>query len=151
LRDKSRRWARLGLISVAVGIALVSLATPLVSETVREKWFSYPRVFGLMLLPAATFAAGVWVWMTTGRENSGSDWKPFAGAAAIFILAFVGLAYSLFPFIVIDRLTVWDAAAHRSALVFVLIGVLIVLPFLLAYTAYAHRVFRGKVTGALYE
>ncbi len=151
LRDKARRWARWGLVAVGIGIALVSLATPLVSETVRDKWFSFPRTLALMLLPIATFAAGGWVWATTRAGTAQRDWKPFAGAATIFILAFAGLAYSLFPYIVIDRLTIWEAAAHRSALVFVLVGVVIVLPFLLAYTAYAHRVFRGKVSGPLYE
>jgi cytochrome d ubiquinol oxidase subunit II len=151
VRGKARRWARWGLLSVAVGIALVSIGTPLVSETVREKWFSFPRTLGLMLLPLATFACGAWVWRMTGEvEHTGGDWKPFAGAVAIFVLAFAGLAYSVFPYVVIDRLTIWQAAAHRSALTFILAGVLVVLPFLLAYTAYAHRVFRGKVRGPLY-
>jgi cytochrome d ubiquinol oxidase subunit II len=155
VRGKARRWARWGLVSVAVGVALVSIATPLVSETVREKWFSLPRALWLMPMPLATFAFGAWVWRMTGAagkdgEGEGGDWKPFAGAVAIFVLAFAGLAYSLFPYVVIDRLTIWEAAAHRSALGFVLAGVLVVLPFLLAYTAYAHRVFRGKVRGPLY-
>jgi cytochrome d ubiquinol oxidase subunit II len=151
LHEKARRWARIGLVAVAVGIALVSVATPLVSETVREKWFSFPRTAGLMLLPLATFVAGVWVWWLTAPNRGGAHWKPLAGTAAIFILAFAGLAYSLFPYVVIDRLTVWQAAAHPSSLRFVLVGVLVVLPFLLAYTAYAHRVFSGKVTEPLYE
>jgi cytochrome d ubiquinol oxidase subunit II len=63
---------------------------------------------------------------------------------AIYALAFIGLAYSLFPFVIIDRLTIWEAAAHPSALVFVLVGTLIVLPFIIGYTIYAYRVFRGK-------
>ena len=66
---------------------------------------------------------------------------------AIFALAFLGLAYSLFPYVVIDRLTVWEAAAHPSALVFLLVGTLIVLPFNLAYTLWSYRVFRGKAGG----
>jgi cytochrome d ubiquinol oxidase subunit II len=76
---------------------------------------------------------------------------PFAAAVAIFALAFAGLAYSLFPFVVIDRMTIWEAAAHPSALGVMLWGVVIVLPFLVAYTAFAYRVFRGKARAGLYE
>ena len=140
LQAKAVAWARWGLAWVALGVALVSLATPLVSDTVREKWFDFPRTLGLMVLPVSTLATGIWVWACLGK----SEWKPFAGAVAIYVLAFIGLAYSLFPYVVIDRMTIWEAAAHPSALVFVLVGTLIVLPFIIGYTIYAYRVFRGK-------
>ena len=139
---------------MALGVGLVSLATPMVSETVRDKWFDFPRTLGLMLLPAASIAAGVWVWKTTGRFKRGEraeEWKPFAGAVSIFVLAFIGLAYTLFPYVVMDRLTIWDAAAHPSSLKAVLAGALLVLPFIVAYTAYSYRVFRGKARKGLYE
>src|SRR5438045_2241134 len=84
---KATGWARWGLLWVALGVALVSIGTPLVSQTVRERWFDFPRTAALMLLPAATLAAGVFVWVQVKR----SDWKPYAGAAAIFILSFAGL------------------------------------------------------------
>jgi cytochrome d ubiquinol oxidase subunit II len=143
LQAKAIAWARWGLLWVALGVALVSLATPLVSETVREKWFDFPRTAALMVLPGATFVVWIWAWTCLGR----SDWKPFAAAVAIFMLAFIGLAYSLFPYVVIDRLTIWEAAAHPSALVFMLVGICIVLPFIIGYTFYSYRVFSGKVTG----
>ncbi|HWV90461.1 MAG TPA: cytochrome d ubiquinol oxidase subunit II, partial [Burkholderiales bacterium] len=143
LQAKAVVWARWGLLWVALGIGLVSLGTPFASETVREKWFDFPRTLGLMVLPLGTLFMGAWVWFSLGR----SDWKPFAGAVAIYVLAFLGLAYSLFPFVIMDRLTIWDAAAHPSALVFMLVGTAIVLPFIIGYTFYAYRVFRGKVTG----
>jgi cytochrome d ubiquinol oxidase subunit II len=147
LQQKSVRWARWGLLWVALGVALVSLGTPLVSETVRAKWFDFPRTLWLMLLPLATVGCGVFVWLQLKR----SDWKPYAGAAAIFVLSFAGLAYSLFPYVVMDRLTIWQAAAHESALRFVGIGALFVLPFIFGYTLYSYRVFRGKVRAGLYE
>jgi len=132
---------------VALGVALVSLATPLTSDTVRHKWFDSPQVFYLMLLPAATLAAGGWIWISLGK----SDWKPFAGAVAIYVLAFAGLAYSLFPYVVLDRLTLWQAAAHPSALKFLLAGAAIVLPFILGYTVYVYRLFGGKTRPGVYE
>jgi cytochrome d ubiquinol oxidase subunit II len=141
LQAKAGAWARWGLLWVALGVALVSLATPLVSETVRNKWFDFPRTLGLMVLPLATAITWVWVWFSLGK----SETKPFAGAVAIYVLAFIGLAYSLFPYVVIDRLTIWEAAAHPSALIFVLVGTSIVLPFIVGYTIYAYRVFSGKV------
>ena len=55
------------------------------------------------------------------------------------------------PFVVIDRMTIWEAAAQPSAMGFMLAGVAIVLPFLIAYTAFAYRVFRGKAHSGLYE
>jgi len=141
VQTKAIAWARWGLLWVALGVALVSLATPLASETVRTKWFDFPRTLALMVLPLGTFFMWLWVWWTLGR----SEWKPFAGAVAIYILSFIGLAYSLFPFVIMDRMTIWEAAAHPSALVFTLVGALIVLPFIVGYTIYSYRVFRGKV------
>lgn len=143
LQAKAVGWARWGLLWVALGVALVSLGTPLVSETVREKWFSFPRIVYLSLLPLATLAA----WLVVLFSLRRSDFIPFAGAVAIFALSFGGLAYSLFPYVVIDRLTIWEAAAHSSALSFVLVGTSIVLPFILGYTFWSYRVFRGKATG----
>jgi len=154
LQGKALAWARWGLAWVALGVALVSLATPLVSRTVFARWFDFPGTLALMLLPLATLVAGWLVWASTGRLKRGErefEWLPFAAAAAIFVLAFSGLAYSLFPFVVIDRMTIWEAASHPSALRFMLAGVLIVMPFLVAYTAFAYRVFRGKARSGLYE
>ena len=147
LQQKAVAWARWGLLWVALGVTLVSIGTPLVSETVREKWFSYPRIVFLSALPLATLAAWLSVWWSLRK----SDTRPFAGAVAIFVLAFAGLAYSLFPYVVIDRLTIWDAAAHPSALIFLLVGTAIVLPFIVGYTFWSYRIFRGKATGGLYD
>ena len=155
LQAKAVAWARWGLLWVALGVGLVSLATPLVSETVRHKWFDFPRTLWLMILPAATLAAGVWLWRATGELKSGAptrhDAKPFGAAVAIFALAFLGLAYSIYPYVVIERLTIWEAAAHPSALLALFIGAAIVLPFIVGYTILAYRIFRGKAKAGLYD
>jgi cytochrome d ubiquinol oxidase subunit II len=143
LRAKAILWARWGLMWVALAVALVSIVTPFASETVRAKWFSFPNIVFLSPLPVATLLSGLFVWKTLGK----SDWKPFAGAVAIYVLSFMGLAYSLFPYVVMDRITIWEAAAHPSALMFVLVGTVIVLPFILGYTLYVYRVFGGKTKG----
>jgi len=146
LQKKAMGWTRWGLLWVALGVALVSLATPLASQIVYARWFDFPRTLWLMILPLATLVAWLWIWRSVGR----SDWKPFAGTVAIYLLAFAGLAYSIFPYVVIGWLTIWDAASHPSALKVVLAGVLIVLPFLIGYTVFAYRVFRGKAKAGLY-
>jgi len=154
LQRKAIGWTRWGLLWVALGVALVSIATPLASETVRLKWFDFPRTLGLMILPAASAAAWLWVWHLTGRLRRGiptPEWAPFAGAVSIFVLAFLGLAYSVFPYVVVDRITIWEAAAHPSALKVVLVGALIVLPFIIGYTVYVYRVFSGKASEKLYD
>lgn len=154
LQRKSIAWARWGLLWVALGVALVSLATPLQSATVRERWFDFPRTLWVMILPAATVAAGFWLWRSTGRLRSGEaghDASPFMASAAIFVLAFLGLAYSLYPYVVIDKLTIWDAAAHPSALKALLLGAAIVLPFIAGYTILSYRIFRGKAKAGLYD
>ncbi|MGH8616973.1 MAG: cytochrome d ubiquinol oxidase subunit II [Burkholderiales bacterium] len=154
LQNKAIAWARWGLLWVALGVAAVSVASPLVSATVLAKWFDFPRTLALMLLPAASIAIGVAVWIALGRLKGGSrqlQWVPFAGAVAIFVIAFAGLAYSLFPYVVIDKMTIWEAAAHPSALKVVLAGALIVLPCILAYTALSYRVFWGKAKALTYD
>ena len=154
LQAKALAWSRWGLLWVALGVGLVSLATPLVSETVRAKWFDFPGTLALMALPAACVWAGFIVWRSTGRLAAGGgarDWQPFAAAVAIFAISFLGLAYSLFPYVVIDRLTIWEAAAHPSSLRVVLAGALVVLPFIVGYTAVAYYIFRGKARGDLYD
>jgi cytochrome d ubiquinol oxidase subunit II len=154
LQRKSIAWTRWGLLWVALGVALVSLATPLVSETVRDKWFDFPRTLGLMLLPLATVGVGVWLWTMTSRMRAGDlsrDWAPFAAAAAIFALAFLGLAYSIYPYVVIDRLTIWEAVTHPSAQKVIFIGAVVVLPFIAGYTVLSYRIFRGKAKAGLYD
>jgi cytochrome d ubiquinol oxidase subunit II len=154
LQRKAVAWTRWGLLWVALGIALVSIATPLASATVRERWFDWPRTLAVMLLPLACAAVWFWLWHLTGRFNRGEpvkDWWPYAGAVAIFTLSFAGLAYSLFPYIVMDRMTIWEAAAHPSSLTFVLIGALVVLPAITGYTVFSYRVFRGKAAENLYD
>jgi cytochrome d ubiquinol oxidase subunit II len=153
LQRKAVAWARWGLLWVALGVGLVSLATPLVSETVRERWFDFPRTLWVMALPLATVAAGAWLWHGTRavERGGGRDAQPFTAAALIFVLAFAGLAYSIFPYIVIDRLTIWEAAAHPSALKALFVGAAIVLPFIAGYTVMSYRIFGGKARAGLYD
>jgi cytochrome d ubiquinol oxidase subunit II len=149
LQQKAVRWASRVLWPMGATLAGISLASPLVSQTVFEKWFALPQFFALLPVPVACAASFFAAWHVLGRRElvaAGHGWVVFASTVLIFVLAFFGLAYSLYPFIVIDRMTVWQAAADTKSLEFILVGVAITLPAIVGYTVFMYRVFRGKAT-----
>jgi len=81
---------------------------------------------------------------------AGYGWVVFASTVLIFVLAFLGLAYSIYPFIVIDRLTVWQAASAHDSLVIIFAGVAVTLPAIIVYTVFMYRVFWGRATALHY-
>jgi cytochrome bd ubiquinol oxidase subunit II len=152
LQEKARAWCRWGLAWVALGVGLVSLGTPLVSDTVREKWFDFPATLGVMILPITTAVTWFALWRAVRPGHHWKrDWGPYAMAVLIFTLSFLGLAYSIFPYVVIDHLTIWEAAAHPTGQRALLVGVAIVLPFIVAYTILSYRIFGGKAAKKLYD
>lgn len=154
LQGKAILWARRTLWAVAAGLGAVSLATPLVSARIWERWFSVPEFFVLAPLPLLSFAlvAGLWVILRTRQVAHDSfAWLPFAGASLLYILAFTGLAYSFYPFVVPDKVTIYDAAAAPESLFIILIGVLIVLPIIAGYSALSYYIFRGKARDLRYD
>jgi len=153
LQVKAARWARFALWFTAIGLAAVSLATPLVSPRIFEKWFSLPNLFFLLPIPLLTAALIVGLELLLRKMPMQGDrfyWLPFIGAAGVFLLGFIGLAYSFYPFVILDRLTIWEAASAPESLRFILVGALIVLPCILGYTFYSYRVFWGKVRELTY-
>ena len=154
LQRKAVRWARLALWLTAAGIAAVSIATPLISSRVFDKWFAFPQFLLLSQIPAISIAlilACHFRLRKLAKQIDGREWQPFAFAVSIFLLAFAGLAFSLFPYLVIDEITIWEAAAATNSLLFVLWGVVITLPAILVYTVFAYRVFWGKTRELSYD
>jgi cytochrome bd ubiquinol oxidase subunit II len=148
LQLKAVHWARRAVWGTAAGILAVSVATPLVSARIFEKWFSMPNI--LFLLPIPVLTASVVIWLETLLQKlplprDRLSWAPFAGSVLLYLFGFIGLAYSFFPYIVPDRMTIWEAASAPESLLIILIGALIVLPFIVAYTVFVYRVFWGKV------
>jgi cytochrome d ubiquinol oxidase subunit II len=153
LFDKALVWGRRAMPVMGIGLLGISLATPLVSDTIAAAWFSLPNFIGLLPIPLATIVAFGAVYWVLGRRDvalAGYAWIVLGGTVLVCVLAALGLAYSLYPYIVIDRLTIFEAAADPGSLTFVLVGVAIVLPFTIAYTIFVYRVFRGKATGLTY-
>ncbi len=146
LQRHAVRWAKLAWPPVVIGMGLISLATPVVSETVRDKWFSLPGFFALLPIPLLTLAAlaGVRAMLNSKRVLGHGCWLPFALVVGVFVLGAVGLAYSLFPYVVMDRLTIWQAASATESLAVIAIGCAITVPAIAGYTVFAYRVFWGK-------
>jgi cytochrome d ubiquinol oxidase subunit II len=147
LQAKAVHWARKVLWPMGATLMGISLATPMVSPTVFGKWFVLPQLFALLPIPLASAAAFFAAWHVLNRPRvlqAGYGWVVFVATVLIFVLAFFGLAYSLYPYIVIDRLTVWQAASATKSLLFILVGVAITLPAIVGYTIFMYRVFWGK-------
>ena len=108
-------------------------------------------MFDATLLARIQFGANITFHILFPSISIALAWAPFAGAVTIFALAFYGLAYSLFPYLVIDRMTMWQAASAPEALEVILIGAAIVLPAIFGYTVYSYRVFRGKARDLSYD
>jgi cytochrome d ubiquinol oxidase subunit II len=153
LQLKAVRWAQRALWLTGIGIGAVSVATPMVSARIFEKWFSLPNFILLLQIPLITAALFFIALRSLKRMRAGdlrSPWQPFVCSVGLFVFAFLGLAYSLFPYLVVDRITIHDAAAASGSLMIILFGVAITLPAILAYSAYTYRVFWGKATQLRY-
>ena len=151
------RWARVCLGLTAVGVVAISAATPLISPAIFDRWFSLPYVVLLAPLPLATLLLFFIVERSLRRlptrlaqGNAYGDWVPFAGSVGIVMLAFYGLAYSLFPWLVVDRLTIWQAASSNESLWIIFVGACVVLPVIVGYTVFSYQVFQGKATALEY-
>jgi cytochrome d ubiquinol oxidase subunit II len=153
LHARAIAWARIALWLTAIGVAAVSLATPLVSARVFDRWFAPANLALLSPIPLLTGLLFFACLRALKRLEAGTEarhWLPFACAVGVFVLAFAGLGYSLFPYLVVDRITYLDAAAAPESLGFMLVGVAITLPAIAGYTLYSYRVFGGKARALRY-
>jgi len=127
-------------------MGLISLATPVVSETVRGKWFAMPQVIALLPIPLMTLLAlvGARAMLNSHRVRGKVCWLPFTLVVTVFILGGIGLAYSLFPYVVMDKLTIWQAASATESLAVIAVGCAVTVPAIVGYTIFSYRVFWGK-------
>jgi cytochrome d ubiquinol oxidase subunit II len=154
LQVKAVDWAKGGIWGVVLGMGAVSAATPLVSPRIFDKWFRFPEIVALAPLPLMSGLLIALLWLSLRRLPTRDDsfaWFPFVGATVLMVLGFFGMAYSFYPFIVPERLTIAEAAASTESLSIILVGTMIVLPVILAYTVLAYVIFRGKATKLSYD
>ncbi len=152
LQAHAVRWAKMAWPPVVLGLGLISLATPVVSHTVREKWLSMPEFIALLPIPIMTLLAlGAARVVLNSRSVAGKlCWLPFALVVGVFLLGAIGLAYSLFPYVVMDQLTIWQAASATESLAVIAVGCAVTVPAIVGYTIFSYRVFWGKAKSLSY-
>jgi cytochrome d ubiquinol oxidase subunit II len=154
LQRHAVQWARVCLWLTVIGIGVVSLTTPLVSTRIFDKWFEWPAIAYLLPIPVITALLIIWLELTLRRLpaiNDKGSWVPFVQVVGIYVLCFLGLAYSFFPYIVPEKMLITEAASAKESLIIIFIGAVAVLPVLIGYTIFAYRVFGGKARELTYN
>jgi cytochrome d ubiquinol oxidase subunit II len=123
-------------------IGVVSLWTPFLSNEFMQRWFAWPQILFVAPVPALVAAAAFVLFRGLRRRH---ELSPFLASLALFVLSFVGLLISFFPYLVPTSVTIWEAAAPDESLSFLLAGAAFLIPVILLYTAYSYWVFRGKI------
>ncbi len=145
LRDEAYRLSWWLLFAMLGAIGTVSIATPFLDAEYARRWFAWPNV--ILTAPVPIAVAGVTVLLLRSLANK-QDYRPFFLSLALFALSYAGLGVSMWPYIVPRSITIWQAASPENSQVFMLFGVAVLVPTILAYTAWAYYVFRGKVNAA---
>jgi cytochrome d ubiquinol oxidase subunit II len=144
---ETQRWARKCagyiIVFVALFMGLVSLSMPFLNENVKALWFSLPNFFYLLPMPLLSIGLVALLWHDIYAQK---EYRPFLLSVGLFILNYLGLGISLWPWIVPFEITIWQAAAAPASQSLMLVGTLIMLPLVLAYTGYCYYVFRGKTS-----
>jgi cytochrome d ubiquinol oxidase subunit II len=142
LQERARRYSLVLCLALVGMISAVSLWTPFINSIYFERWFSWPTALFSALVPALIAGCTVLLWQ--GLQRDRHLW-PFLAALGLFVLSFAGLGISFYPYIVPGALTIKEAAAPDASLAFLLVGAAVLVPVILAYTAYSYWVFRGKI------
>jgi cytochrome bd ubiquinol oxidase subunit II len=143
LQQRIRGWALKLLAAVMVFFLIISVWTPLVDDYVRERWFGFAT--WLWIIPGADRGRGL---RAVALPQAGARRHPFVATIGLFMLFYGGLLFSKWPYVVPPNYTFHDAASAPESQLFLLVGVLFVIPFVLMYTAWTYYVFRGKVRAA---
>ena len=154
LQKQAMGWAKISLWLTAGGVGLVSIATPYFSPEIMQKWFVMPNILWLSPIPILTGVLFLVVLKSINGLQDGSsrkEWIPFVSVVAIFWLSFFGIAYSIFPYVIVGKMTLWQAAAATESLYVIFWGAIVVLPTILIYTFYSYRVFWGKARELSYQ
>ena len=142
LQTRCRDLAKWLAAGTLIGLVAVSAATPFLSYDYHSRWLRTPGIYATAPVPVLVAVAAFFLYRSLARR---AELTPFLLALSLFLLSFVGLGISMFPYVVPPSITLWQAASPASSQLFMLVGVGIMVPIILAYTGYAYWVFRGKV------
>jgi cytochrome d ubiquinol oxidase subunit II len=142
LQERAYGLARTTGVLTLAALVAVSLATPFLYHDYFSRWFTPPGIFYGAPVP---ILIGITTLLFVRALRERKEVQPFVLALAVFLLAFIGLGFSMFPWLVPGKISIFDAATAANSQAFMLVGVAIMLPIIIGYTAYAYWVFRGKV------
>jgi cytochrome d ubiquinol oxidase subunit II len=142
-QDWARRCAAYVLAYVALFMGLVSLSMPLMNEGIQTLWFSLPNFFLLLPMPLLSVVLLVLLWRDIHMKQ---EYRPFFLSTGIFLMNYIGLGISIWPWLVPFEITFRQAAAAPQSQSLLLIGTVFLLPLILAYTGYCFYIFRGKTS-----
>ena len=142
LRERAYHLCWYLLFAMLGAIGAVSIATPFLHIQYAERWFTWPNLIFTAPVPIAVACIGVLLMRSLIERQ---DTRPFFLSLLLFALSYAGLGVSMYPYIVPQSITIWQAAAPANSQTFMLVGVAVLIPLILAYTALAYWVFRGKV------
>lgn len=143
LQERVRKIGLWFFAGVILSMIVVSIWTPLMNSTIRERWFTWPNIGYLSIIPIITALVAYQVWLSL--TNAKYELTTFVGAVGLFLLSYIGIGISMYPMIVPHHYTIWQAASAPKTQAFLIIGTVFLLPIILMYSAWSYWVFRGKV------
>jgi len=142
---KTQAWARKVTYYIASFVAFFILAvstwTPFLNPQILSRWFSQPNIFYLAPIPFLTFATFFFLARAIFKER---EKQPFFLTILLFVLCYIGIGVTLFPYIIPYQVAFERMAASQESLSFLFVGMAVTLPVILVHTAYSYYVFRGK-------
>jgi len=142
IQARAKTLSKVTAVATIALIGVVSLWTPMINNEYFGRWFAFPAAFFSSFVPLLLAACAVALWHGLANDR---HLQPFLASLGLFVLSFVGLGISFYPYIVPGALTIEEAAAPDSSLIFLLVGASVLIPIILIYTGYAYWVFRGKI------
>ena len=139
--------ARISAITTFIGAVYLTITTPIFSESARAKLFDAPLIYVFALIPLLGVLLIVLLLKSLYAKE---ETKPFVWTLLLFLLSFIGLGLVVFPYIIPTQITIYQAAASPSSLVFMIIFIGFLIPIMLAYNIYNYVVFKGKVIAEEY-
>jgi len=142
LHQRNRRYAgRLGIATLFL-VGLVSVISPLLHPQFMQRWFSLP---GLAFTSPVPVLIALVAWQFWRSLKQGNHFLPLLCAEMLFLLCYLGIGLSFYPYLIPPSITIWAASAPSSSQSFLLVGAVVMIPIILIYTAFSYWTFRGKI------
>ena len=147
LQTTHNTTAKISAITTFIGAVYLTITTPIFSESARDRLFDAPLVYVFALIP---LLGGLLIFLLLKSLFSEQEARPFIWTLLLFLLSFIGLGLIVFPYIIPTQITIYQAAASPSSLVFMIVFIGFLIPIMLAYNIYNYVVFKGKVVAEEY-